>query len=315
MIHGLPPLHVMSNATRRRNGALASCEPCRRGKTRCDHQKPKCGTCQRRGLAEQCWYHTAPLTKARVRRVPESPIGNSSPATPQDVERQRRPDSAGIRVNVRGAASSQTLSSTPQTWPFIPDTATGPAAQPPVYFPYGESCFDDHLNITKDLVSNLKYIKDVETYFNEVGTWPMVMILKLISVLRECPEFIAFLSHLQNGNDEAVNQYAKDVLQRSSAPVTLTSTSTLEDFCLQYCGPNLRIETVGLLYSIGAQSAMHQVTHDRMKQDRFTQEMIRGSYLSLRLARDLAEHSNDIIAWLAYNNFLVAAVVEGDTSA
>lgn len=83
---------------------------------------------------------------------------------------------------------------------------------------------------------------------------------------------------------------------------------------MQYSGPNVRVETVGLLYSIAAQSVMHNVAHDRTKQDRFTQDMIRSSYLGLRLARDLAEHGNDILVWLAYINFQVAAVVEGDAS-
>ncbi|KAK1063367.1 hypothetical protein LTR74_009523 [Friedmanniomyces endolithicus] len=49
----------------RRNGKLFSCEPCRRGKLRCDHGTPVCGRCSRRDKPEQCIYHPAPLTKPR----------------------------------------------------------------------------------------------------------------------------------------------------------------------------------------------------------------------------------------------------------
>ncbi|EME84636.1 uncharacterized protein MYCFIDRAFT_203102 [Pseudocercospora fijiensis CIRAD86] len=50
----------------RRNGKLFSCEPCRRGKLRCDHSSPVCGRCARRGKEDQCIYHPAPLTKPRT---------------------------------------------------------------------------------------------------------------------------------------------------------------------------------------------------------------------------------------------------------
>ncbi|KAK3180682.1 hypothetical protein K4F52_008032 [Lecanicillium sp. MT-2017a] len=306
----------MSNATRRRNGALASCEPCRKGKTRCDHQKPKCGTCQRRGLEDKCWYHSAPLTKPRVRstQATPSPSQHQQDTTANDIEKEQRSGQSSLHVNVTSGTSSRAAVPRPQTWPFIPDNVHINATQPPVYLPYGEACYAERLAVANELVSHLKYLKDIESFFDQVGTSPRIMILKLISVLADCHEFKTLQSHIEAGNEQGVQQYAKELLDRSSTPVTLTPTSTLEDFCMQYSGPNVRVETVGLLYSIAAQSVMHNVAHDRTKQDRFTQDMIRSSYLGLRLARDLAEHGNDILVWLAYINFQVAAVVEGDAT-
>ncbi|GLA30386.1 hypothetical protein AnigIFM63326_008593 [Aspergillus niger] len=49
----------------RRNGQLSSCEPCRKSKLRCDHSAPTCNRCVRRGKADLCVYHPAPLTKPR----------------------------------------------------------------------------------------------------------------------------------------------------------------------------------------------------------------------------------------------------------
>lgn len=50
---------------KRRNGQLPSCEPCRKSKLGCDHTRPICNRCVRRGRTEECFYHPSPLTKPR----------------------------------------------------------------------------------------------------------------------------------------------------------------------------------------------------------------------------------------------------------
>ncbi|KAF4231750.1 hypothetical protein CNMCM6805_010339 [Aspergillus fumigatiaffinis] len=50
---------------KRRNGHLPSCEPCRKSKLGCDHTRPICNRCVRRGRTDECFYHPAPLTKPR----------------------------------------------------------------------------------------------------------------------------------------------------------------------------------------------------------------------------------------------------------
>ncbi|KAF2715841.1 hypothetical protein K431DRAFT_324170 [Polychaeton citri CBS 116435] len=63
----------------RRNGKLFSCEPCRRGKLRCDHNSPICGRCTRRNKPDQCVYHPAPLTKPRLSSSGIGPQRTSAP--------------------------------------------------------------------------------------------------------------------------------------------------------------------------------------------------------------------------------------------
>ncbi|PKX89414.1 putative chromatin structure remodeling complex protein RSC3 [Aspergillus novofumigatus IBT 16806] len=50
---------------KRRNGQLPSCEPCRKSKLGCDHTRPICNRCVRRGRTDECFYHPSPLTKPR----------------------------------------------------------------------------------------------------------------------------------------------------------------------------------------------------------------------------------------------------------
>ncbi|KAI8931330.1 hypothetical protein NX059_011671 [Plenodomus lindquistii] len=66
------------NTNFRRNGKLQACEPCRKGKLRCDHMMPICGRCVRRNKTDKCVYHPAPLTKTRS--VPRNAgVESSSP--------------------------------------------------------------------------------------------------------------------------------------------------------------------------------------------------------------------------------------------
>jgi len=68
------------NTNYRRNGKLQSCEPCRKGKLRCDHMTPTCGRCIRRNKAQQCVYHPAPLTKPANLPTPSTVTESSSPS-------------------------------------------------------------------------------------------------------------------------------------------------------------------------------------------------------------------------------------------
>ncbi|KAJ5702426.1 hypothetical protein N7488_009974 [Penicillium malachiteum] len=64
----------------RRNGQLSSCEPCRKSKLRCDHNRPICGRCARRRLsAQQCQYHPAPMAKQSTPNLPTSHSDSNTP--------------------------------------------------------------------------------------------------------------------------------------------------------------------------------------------------------------------------------------------
>ncbi|KAJ4991457.1 hypothetical protein SVAN01_03104 [Stagonosporopsis vannaccii] len=70
------------NMTYRRNGKLQACEPCRKGKLRCDHMMPHCGRCVKKGKTDKCVYHPAPLTKSAAK----SPLQSNQIATSVVVE-------------------------------------------------------------------------------------------------------------------------------------------------------------------------------------------------------------------------------------
>ncbi|KAF2655662.1 hypothetical protein K491DRAFT_414301 [Lophiostoma macrostomum CBS 122681] len=123
---------------RRRNGKLQSCEPCRKGKLRCDHMMPSCGRCTRRNKQEQCVYHPAPLTKPNALPTPETTEADDNPpllvsSSGQNVpvsttptfppfEVAHEPQTSSLRTHNVPTASSSLLTSTTRDPPRPTDS-------------------------------------------------------------------------------------------------------------------------------------------------------------------------------------------------
>ncbi|KAI1460131.1 hypothetical protein F4805DRAFT_418238 [Annulohypoxylon moriforme] len=293
----------MSTASRRRNGSQASCERCRKAKIRCDHLKPICGPCQRRGLESQCWYHPAPLTKQRDSQISTPPV---------------RPEAKSAEFN--GDTSPINPLSDFFTWPSILNHHNSAPSRVPIYESLKEKAHQGHLAITEEIVAQLRFLPFIEKLFDEyfsfsqVALVPRQIILKLVKSIRDS---LGISDH--NAEDTAectldISQLSKDVLHASSSPVKITSSLDPEGFCELYSGENLRVETLGLLYTTAARSYLCGMVYDERKHDRFIQAMIRCSNLSLQLARDLSVQANDFIIWLAHDNLQLTTLIEGEPS-
>lgn len=109
-LHQLPPSIPDSMAVTahplRRNGKPQSCEPCRKAKAACDHTRPVCNRCIKRGKKGQCTYHPAPMT----RRVSDE---RSSPVLNGRVEKNSTPvgTAKGDKIQERAPLSSHIATS------------------------------------------------------------------------------------------------------------------------------------------------------------------------------------------------------------
>ncbi|CAI6301925.1 unnamed protein product [Periconia digitata] len=108
------------NTNFRRNGKLQSCEPCRKGKLRCDHMMPTCGRCQRRNRADQCVYHPAPLTKAGQLPTPQASDSSSPVVENRSVNTDTTSASTPTFSRVELHAVQQTRSSRASSLPAQP---------------------------------------------------------------------------------------------------------------------------------------------------------------------------------------------------
>ncbi|KAI1442713.1 hypothetical protein F5Y02DRAFT_395330 [Annulohypoxylon stygium] len=301
----------MSTTSRRRNGSQASCERCRKAKIRCDHLKPICGPCRRRGLESQCWYHPAPLTKQR----------DSQRSTPPTPTRANSVDHQGLDSDTPENNPTKPLSNFSfSTWPSILNHSNRPVSHVPIYKSLNEKAYKGNLAVAEEIVAQLKFLPFIEKLFDEyfsfsqIALVPRQLILKLVKSIRNS------LAIPDQGHEEKIkcipdtSRIAEDVLRSSSSDVVITSSLDPDGFCALYSGENLRVETLGLLYTTAARSYLCGMIYDERKHDGFIQAMIRCSNLSLQLARDLSTQTNDFIIWLAHDNLQLTTLIEGEPS-
>ena len=66
-----------------------ACEPCRKSKLRCDHNKPTCGRCLGRGLRTTCSYKSTPPSSSQHGATPD---GTQAPLTLVEPQRISAPN-------------------------------------------------------------------------------------------------------------------------------------------------------------------------------------------------------------------------------
>ncbi|KAI1478200.1 hypothetical protein F4774DRAFT_419522 [Daldinia eschscholtzii] len=305
----------MSTANRRRNGSQASCERCRKAKIRCDHQQPVCTPYQRRGLESQCWYHPAPLTKRRGLRIPTPPASTESNIIEQD---RAINDTRACRDTIENASPEETPKF--HTWPFILNDTSSTASRALLYESIDRKSYQECLAFTEELILQLKFLPLMEKLFHEylpfrqVSLVPRPVILQLVDLIRSNPVTSGYIGEDATEHSDDVSRLAERILSNPSSQIVITLNLDLEQFCELFSGENLRLETLGLLYTTAARCYLCGIGRDEKKHTEFIHEMIRCSNLSLRIAREISTETNDIINWLAYENIQLMMLVEGDAS-
>ncbi|OTB17073.1 hypothetical protein K445DRAFT_21265 [Daldinia sp. EC12] len=305
----------MSTANRRRNGSQASCERCRKAKIRCDHQQPVCTPCQRRGLESQCWYHPAPLTKRRGLRIPTPPASTESNIIEPD---RAINDIRACRDTIENASPEETPKF--HTWPFILNDTSSTASRALLNESIDRKSYQEYLAFTEELILQLKFLSLMEKLFHEylpfrqVSLVPRPLILQLVDLIRSSPVTSGYIGEDATEYGDNISRLAHRILSNSSSHIVITPNLDLEQFCELFSGENLRLETLGLLYTTAARCYLCGIGRDEKKHAEFIREMIRCSNLSLRIARGISTETNDIINWLAYENIQLMMLVEGDAS-
>lgn len=271
----------MSATTSRKNGKQASCEPCRRGKVRCDHRMPVCDRCRRRNMGGECWYHPAPLTRPLKRTRISSPDDTGIDSTEASLQTpsvittplydSTRLD-AGIRNNEHSnqALSISTSSITsPATLPFLSLQSLDNTNTQNVILT--GMCYDDRGNDTLDqdlasIVSILEQLHHCGTirkllpeYYGlgQIAAVPSHLVLPVISDLERIHEDIL---HQRATTDAAaskvaVSAMAHRILLATVSKSIITPSTTVAEFLSLYSGPNLRLESIGLIFSIAARAS------------------------------------------------------------
>ncbi|KAJ6178829.1 hypothetical protein N7519_009290 [Penicillium mononematosum] len=187
---------------------------------------------------------------------------------------------------------------------------------------HDSKAYEAHLATMNEIVSQLRYLpviaKCLHQYysFKHNALVPKPVVLHLLERLRTD---LVSAGHILGEKGEQVelgdiSEISETVLLSSSTEVIITPSLDLHGFCALFCGANLRVETIGLLYTMAARASVFFVDRDEDKDGAFVQDMVWYSTLALRLARDLAPQSTDVIVWLANENAQLRSFLEGDAS-
>ena len=304
----------MSSVSRRRNGSKASCEPCRKCKVRCDHQKPTCDSCRRRGLSAKCWYHPAPLTKPRQNAAQCS-------SSPIETQAARPRDSINGRSSLEPGPQACRSEPTPRfhTWPYVAQDVANSTSQHVLDSTSAEKFMQECLPVVKQIMSPLRYFEDIKRgldyYFtsSQVLLVPGPLIRQLVATIHTCPISAPYIKGDLEQDSQSVSRDVDQVLRNASRDIIIEASLDLAGFCALFCGQNLRVELLGLLYTIAAR-AIYMSDNKATMEHGLVRQLVQGSNLALRLARDFAAQPNDLLIWLAYENFQLTVLVEGDAS-
>lgn len=290
-------------------------------------QRPTCGRCQRRGLTSQCFYHPAPLTKPRGTGsgfAGAHVFNIESNARPAITAEQRNLSHGlqDVRERAQAPDGSSHTSQTygfpwPSSWVASPETHGQQSLYWNVPRAKDNEAEDKRLPVIKEVLMLLKHFRFMQILVEEYATHaqaslvPQPIAMSFMDSLADLTTAYASADDA-NGNDDGFTQMAKNVLRATSAPIE--TPDDLAGFLAMYSGDNMRLETIGLLYTTSATACLLGLARDDDRHTEFVEAMYRGSTTCLHLVRDISPEINDIMLWLSFENMRLTTHTEGDSS-
>lgn len=328
----------------RRNGTLQSCEPCRRSKQRCDHDRPVCRRCAAKRISDKCFYHPAPMTRRRP-SDPANPAIVSSRLTSQPTSKYA-PLATNHRLNANvgnSASSPGTLGSGRLFAPLEPPSAL------PGYL--GSTSFSavltEHRNeIPFELEENtdssaglvvepdrlqsgvdvLRFLYNfkvrhalIEKFY--LRTWntvvPKLVIDEILRSVR-----VIFDNFNTTDPTAQLQELAMQIFQNTARPMRTHKSMTAEEYCASFTGRNLRWEALGSIFTLcGMQVVITpdrdpeitQGSDDPRAKDKLLEQVTVVSTICLGFC-DQASSVNELLAILQFNDTMLRTQQYGDSS-
>lgn len=267
-------------------------------------QRPVCGRCQHRGIIEKCFYHPAPLTKPRGTGSLR-PGATNKVGTPQIVLGTHGPvvvdDNSDEPIHFALRAGNESES----------DVRNSQFQDP-------EANLRRQVSETLKLLEPLRHVEEiaqlVEYYVvsSQVALVPAPIMRYATSTLLETAREVSSLRG--NGtNADALTDFASAVLYHTSSPVVVHPDLEYEAFVDMFTGKHLRLEMLGLIYTIAARSRVYRHPRSAVRHDSITYQLFKASQAALNLARELAPTINDVLIWLAFDITRLYTNAQGDS--
>ncbi|PON26500.1 hypothetical protein TGAM01_v204510 [Trichoderma gamsii] len=319
----------LSEAPKRKNGRLQSCEPCRKRKVACDHRLPVCSRCRRGGVADKCVYMTQLGQRTHPHQSRHDSISRSSvvaavpPLRPPQVANGSSTPKANMsennNVGYLGATSITTFYEEAQNrlstaWKREPDPETLPL-----------KIVEAFPRLDEFALSALRAIPDMATskllarmYSSFYGGWcPLAGEWLTDSVWAAYGGILG----QEPRDEEQLRRISVKLCKNSAVPLGDDRNKHVEEWFDEFSGPNLRWESLGILFVFWAYGARRLPDKSILPKDCIDLQNNHGSCLVSRyktaawkcieLSRD-ASNSNTLLAFVVFGHCLLESTVSGD---
>ncbi|KAJ5575176.1 hypothetical protein N7450_009075 [Penicillium hetheringtonii] len=235
-------------------------------------------------------------------------------------DRNHTTNSFGVdSIRCRGIRSRTTSMRAPsfQTWPFMSDLKFSPY-RGSVVKSRNEKAHNERLTSLVEILHSFRFLHVIEKllqdYFTFINTAIVskLIILQLLDMTRNVLTDSGYLeiNSISTVNLHKVHQLAQDILDATSLEVIISPTMDIEGLSTVFSGRNLRVGTLGMLYT--------QWLHELSSVVTTTMKVYAGnvgrSDSSLRLAHEIPPQTTYPVIWLAHENLQLMSIIEGDAS-
>lgn len=297
----------------RRNEAMASCEPCRKRKARCDHRQPVCGDCARRGFHFRCVYHPAPMSK------PRRPKRRTATATSSSQTDEATPSSAPTQGLPLPTSSAEAAAATAGQEVFLADAnlARSIAHTHDSSQRSFEACHEERAATLGSVLQQLfepertkKLAHLVAKYYGHGKSSLTPGCLIAPPVLCCLETAVAMFS--SGTREERARRLGEVVLSETAKPVVIDAAMTPERFMAVFKDHAIRLEYLGIIFAIAAWAGQIE-PDDCGRRSAFVSSMLYCSGTCLRVTREIAT-VNDMSLWLGHHYYILVATDKGHSS-
>ncbi|OAA73006.1 Zn(2)-C6 fungal-type DNA-binding domain protein [Akanthomyces lecanii RCEF 1005] len=297
----------------RRNGTMASCEPCRKRKARCDHGQPVCGDCARRGFHFRCVYHPAPMSKPRrvaKRRVATTTSSSQTDEAPFPTPTQSLPlpssstdDAAAATGQEVFLADANLVRSIAHTHDFSQRSF--------------EASHEERAATLRSVLEQLfdpertKRLADLVAKYYGHGKSSLTPGCLIAPPVLCCLE--KAVGMFKSGTrEERARCLGEMILSETAKPVVIDATTTPEKFMGIFKDYAIRLEYLGIIFAIAAWAGQIEPDNGERRKS-FVSSMLYCSGTCLRITREIAT-VNDMSLWLGHHYYILVATDKGHSS-
>lgn len=183
--------------------------------------------------------------------------------------------------------------------------------------PRPPSCSDTRQQRVERVLQQLKHLHRLDALVRDyIGSEGSIVPGPILIVLLDAVRRLPSLREVSNGSasdSAALVRTAQETIGTSSRAIDITGSTTVAGFCSSLCDDHVRLEVLGLLYSVAARACRAASKKGDSSYDDFIFSLYSSSLECRALARECAA-VNDALVWLSYENCILTSHMHGDSS-